>query len=60
MFHFETILLHHVQIESIPMVQMGFGCFSLGMTWQSCEEAFFLVTASNLPFETPGDMHCHD
>lgn len=56
MFHFETILLHHVQIEAIPVIQMGFGYFSLGIAWQSCEEAFCLVTASNLPFETPGDM----
>lgn len=56
MFHFETILPRHVQIEAIPMVQMGFGCFSLGFAWQSCKEAFCLVTASNLPFETPGDM----
>lgn len=34
MFHFETILIHHVQIEAIPMVQMAFGCFSLGIAWQ--------------------------
>lgn len=53
MFHFESILLHHVQIEAIPVVQMGFGCFSLGIAWQLCEEVFCLVTASNLPFETP-------
>lgn len=55
MFHFESILLHHVQIGAIPMVQMDFGCFSLGIVWQLCEEAFCLGTASNLPFETLGD-----
>lgn len=34
-FCFETIPPHHVQIEVIPMVQMGFGYFSLWITWQS-------------------------
>jgi len=33
-FSFETIPLHHVQIEAIPMVQVGFGYFSLWITWQ--------------------------
>lgn len=30
MFHFVTILIYYVQIEAIHMVQMGFGCYSLG------------------------------
>ena len=47
MFHLETILLHHVQIEAIPVVQMGFGYFSLGIALQLCKEAFCLVTGSN-------------
>lgn len=29
MLHSETIPLHHVQIGAIPIIQMGFGYFSL-------------------------------